>query len=415
VENELFTLFGKAVTVGTALIPVFAGVIGLFTNWVAIKMMFLPINWVGVKMPFKILGFPVFGWQGIIPSKAAKMGSIAVDTGLAKLGSMSEFYKEFEPEVLSAHIVAASRDEVHATVDQILQREYAELWKAAPAPVKALVHAQVEAQLPAIVAKVMTGIGENIDHLVDLKLMVIRHMEKDPRLINRVFQEVGAKEFRFIINSGGWMGFLLGLGPMAAWLYVPEWWTVPIGAAIVGYATNWIALKVIFQPIEPVKIGPFTLHGLFLRRQDEVAQEYSHLIAHDIVTLPNIATTMIHGPEGDRTRRLIADTLDPVVDDAVGLARPLVQAATLGRYESLKDQLAATAADSTIGTLDDTEFAVGRAEALKALLAERMRELSYRDFAQMLRSAFEEDEWMLIVVGAALGFGAGVVQLALTL
>jgi uncharacterized membrane protein YheB (UPF0754 family) len=265
------------------------------------------------------------------------------------------------------------------------------------------------------VAEVMTGIGEHIDHLVDLKLMVIRHMEKDPRLVNRVFQEVGAKEFRFIISSGLWMGFLLGFAPMVAWLFVAEWWTVPIGGAMVGYATNWIALKIIFQPVEPRGLGPWRLHGLFLRRQNEVAEEYSHLIAHDIVTLPNIAHTMIHGPEGDRTRRLIADTLDPLVDDAVGLARPLVQAATLGRYESLKGSLAAEAADSTLGTLDDAEFAFGRADALKALLAERMRGLSHPEFAQMLRSAFEEDEWMLIVVGAFLGFGAGVVQVLVTL
>ena len=38
------------------------------------------------------------GWQGIIPSRAAKMGSIAVDKGIAKLGSPAEFYQKLEPE-----------------------------------------------------------------------------------------------------------------------------------------------------------------------------------------------------------------------------------------------------------------------------------------------------------------------------
>jgi hypothetical protein len=32
------------------------------------------------------------GWQGIIPSRAAKMGSIAVDKGIAKVGSPGDFY-----------------------------------------------------------------------------------------------------------------------------------------------------------------------------------------------------------------------------------------------------------------------------------------------------------------------------------
>jgi hypothetical protein len=36
-------------------------------------------------------------------------------------------------------------------------------------------------------------------------------------------------------------------------------WTLTIGGAIVGYLTNWIALKCIFEPVEPVTVGPFVL------------------------------------------------------------------------------------------------------------------------------------------------------------
>lgn len=418
-EREILEFMGRSINLGTLLIPVFAGVIGLFTNWVAIKMMFEPIEWVGYKLPFKVgIGpykFPVLGWQGVIPSKAAKMGSIAVDTGLAKLGTMYEFYQTFEPEEMSAHIVATSSDQIHAVVDDILQREYPDLWNSAPAQIRTLVHRRVESELPAIVSEVLDGIGQNIDRLIDLKLMVIRYLEANPRLINKIFQDVGAKEFKFIVNSGGWMGFLLGLGPMAVWIVYPAWWTVPVGAAIVGYLTNFIALKVIFQPLEPTRIGPFKMHGLFLQRQPEVAEEYANIIAYEIVTLKNIAETMINGPDGDRTKRLIADTLGPVVDDAVGMARPLVKAAAGGKYDNIKAGIAEGAVDGTLSALTNEAYARDRAAGMQALLATRMRALSYPEFAQMLRSAFEQDEWMLIVVGALLGFVAGIAQLALTL
>ena len=52
------------------------------------------------------------GWQGIIPSRAAKMGSIAVDKGIAKLGSPSEFYEQLEPEKIAEHILATARDDI---------------------------------------------------------------------------------------------------------------------------------------------------------------------------------------------------------------------------------------------------------------------------------------------------------------
>lgn len=39
-----------------------------------------------------------------------------------------------------------------------------------------------------------------------------------------------------------------------------------------------------------------------------------------------------------------------------------------------------------------------------------MVELPPDDFAEMLRTAIEEDEWMLVLVGAVLGFVAGCLQ-----
>ena len=45
------------------------------------------------------------GWQGIVPARAAKMGSIAVDKAIAKLGTPAEFYQELEPDKIAEHIV----------------------------------------------------------------------------------------------------------------------------------------------------------------------------------------------------------------------------------------------------------------------------------------------------------------------
>jgi hypothetical protein len=33
------------------------------------------------------------------------------------------------------------------------------------------------------------------------------------------------------------------------------------------------------------------------------------------------------------------------------------------------------------------------------------------DFEELLRTAFQEDEWILILVGSALGFGVGMIQM----
>ena len=91
---------------------------------------------------------------------------------------------------------------------------------------------------------------------------------------------------------------------------------------IVGYVTNWLGSWMIFEPVEPRKIGPLTLHGLFLRRQPEVADVYAGIIADDIVTLGNIGDELLHGPRADRTRQMIETALRPAVDRAAGPRSP---------------------------------------------------------------------------------------------
>ena len=45
-------------------------------------------------------------------------------------------------------------------------------------------------------------------------------------------------------------------------------WVLPIAGFFVGYATNWVALKLIFHPTNPWNLGCCTVQGLFLRRQE---------------------------------------------------------------------------------------------------------------------------------------------------
>ena len=52
-----------------------------------------------------------------------------------------------------------------------------------------------------------------------------------------------------------------------------------------------------------------------------------------------------------------------------------------------------------------------QSSAVRALIADRMRELPSKDFSEMLRSAMREDEWLLLLHGAVLGFGAGLLHL----
>jgi len=408
-------------------IPVIAGIIGLVTNLAGIKLLFYPVRFMGFTLPGlqafarllprKLQAIPGVarggvGWQGVIPSRAAKMGSIAVDKGIARLGSPSEFYDRLEPDKIAEHILATATDEVHELVEGIIRREHPQLWADTPPPIRAAIHARIDAQLPKLVKRVTDRIGQHIEQLLDIKMMVIRQIEAEPRLANKIFLEVGNRELNFVIWSGLFFGFLLGLPTIPVFQAVDQWWVLPLSGVIVGYLTNWIAIKVIFNPVEPVRIGPFTLHGLFMRRQPEVAQVYARVISDDIVTLANIGHELLHGTRSDRTRHLIEDALRPAVDESLGIARGAVRVAIGTReYDNIRTRLATEAVDSTMAPLTDPGFNRQQSERVHELLAMRLEQLDAPEFAEMLRSAMEEDEWLLIFIGSVLGFVAGWIQL----
>jgi uncharacterized membrane protein YheB (UPF0754 family) len=425
----MIPLFHGSDVVQAITIPLFTGAIGYLTNWSGVWMLFNPIRFAGFRvpglvaivslLPRRIQQIPGvmqggIGWQGIIPSRAAKMGSIAVDKGIAKLGSPADFYQRLEPDKIAEHILATARVEIRELVERILEREHPQLWRETPPRVREAVHARVQEQLPDVVRAVTGEIGAHIDQLLDVKLMVISRIEERPELANRIFLEVGRRELRFMVNFGFFFGLLLGIPLIFLTEAVHHWWVLPIGGVVIGYTTNWVGLWMIFEPLEPRRLGPFTLHGLFMRRQPEVGRVYAGIIAEDIVTLRNIGSELLHGPSSDRTRQLIETALEPAVDRAAGpaLARTAVRAAVGRRsYDAIRESIATEAVDYTMTPLADPQFNRHQSEAVRRLVVGRMREMPASDFAELLRSAMREDEWLLLLHGAVLGFGAGLIHL----
>ena len=384
-------------------IPVVAGIVGWSTNWVAIKMLFHPLRPIG-KPPF-------FGWQGIIPSKAGKMGAITTDSTLSKLGSLHDIFVAIEPQKISAHLVRTLRPRLHEYIDEIMYEENPTFWELLPDMIKKVGYALVQQRIKEAVNNMVEEIGDRVEALIDLKHMVVSKLEAEPRIVNRIFQECGEAEFRFIVRSGWYFGFVFGIIQMVVWWFFPIFWILPVFGILIGYATNWIALRIVFQPLNPKKIGPFTLQGLFLKRREEVANIWCGIVTEEVLTVHNVMDAMLKGKHSDETRRLIRRHIRPVLDEVVGITKPVIQL-TLGitEYRHLKEYASEKAVEVTSVAFADPHFNEERARIVREMLAGRMAALPPVDFQQLLRPAFQEEEIKLILIGAALGFLAGLAQ-----
>ncbi|WP_111656394.1 hypothetical protein [Isoalcanivorax indicus] len=383
-------------------IPFIAGTVGWMTNWMAVQMTFYPLEFLGIR--------PFLGWQGIIPSKAEKMSGILVDQTLSKIGSIDEFFQQMEPEKISAHLTRSIQARIEEYTDEVMTERNAVLWENLPMLVRRRVYSRARRAIPEVMDNVVDDISKNVEDLVDLKYMISSQMREDKALMVKMFREVGDPEFRFVINSGIYFGFLFGLLQIPVFIYFPGNWVMPFFGFMVGVATNWLALNVIFRPLNPVRVGPFRIQGLFLKRQKDVAESFARLTTTEVVTLRNIMYQVVNGPRADRTKALIKRHMRPLLEG--GVVRTAAQLTVgPGGYADLKKAVEEKAVDLAVLPFEDPQFNRERGAIVERIMRERMEELSSEEFQALLRPAFQEDEWILILVGGVLGMMAGFIQL----
>jgi uncharacterized membrane protein YheB (UPF0754 family) len=186
---------------------------------------------------------------------------------------------------------------------------------------------------------------------------------------------------------------------------------MPLFGLVVGWLTDWLALKLIFNPKRPKRFLGVEVQGLFLRRRREVAADYGGLIAEEIITPHKVIRAVLTGPMSDRVFAMVRRQVQSALDHSAGVARPLL-IATVGsnRYQEMKLSIAGQVMARLPHTLRHVEEYAKQAMDVRSLLVSKMQLLSDRQFERLIRPAFEQDEWKLIVVGAVLGFLMGEFQ-----
>jgi uncharacterized membrane protein YheB (UPF0754 family) len=419
-------------------IPIFSAIAGVLKNWTGVLMLFAPNRFTGFYvpglktlfpfLPRKLQILPIFapggilGFQGFVPARAEKMASFISDKALVKIGSPSDFYRELDPDALASRIATAGRPLLRPMVDNLMSREHPQLWGDLPPRMKELLFRQLEARFPEITKRAFDQIGDNIEQLVDIKLLAVGHMRRHPELLKYIFYSMGAPELRFMTRIGvlgAPMGLLLALYLqvhhnlfLVSW--IPSWAVVLAGAAVIGIVVNIIAIKVVFTPGEPrPRYKCLWKQAKLAKRQPQAAADLGRVFGHTVITLSNVTREVLAGPRGDRTMGVLEDVLRREIDSILGPVSSVVRAA-VGTREL--DAIQAGAAGGLVVDIvpvltQDEEFTTAQSARVERFCTTALRALSPGEFMDMLYSAVEQDAWLLYAHGGFLGIFVGAVHL----
>jgi len=396
-----------------AIMPFMSGIVGWFTNVLALEMTFRPIEFFGVEL-FRMQDQPwgLFGWQGIIPTKAKKMATICVTLMTEQLFDIQELFKRLKPE----KFYVAMEEGLKLMIDQII-KEVAEeympnTWYYLPIKVKTEVIDMANKACPDFLTAFIKDMQANIHNVLDIKEMAVSACVENKSLVNKIFLECGDKEFAFIRKSGFYFGFFFGSIQMGIWFAYDGAWLLPVCGFVVGWLTNFLALKIIFAPLNPVKFGPFTIHGLFLKRQAEVSETFSRVNCQELITTERMWDSILNGPKSKNFEVLLRAHSIVFTDKLIGGLRPIALK-TLGadKFAMMKEDVAEKVIIMLPEIIDLSYIYTTEALDLEKTICEKMKALSPTEFERVLHPAFEEDETTLILIGGFLGMLVGIIQM----
>ncbi|WP_067648870.1 hypothetical protein [Nocardia harenae] len=420
--------------------PIFAGLAGWLTNWTGVLMLFWPLQFRGVRIPGLSVLYPYFprrvqvlptfsgdgkqlGFQGFIPARAEKMASICVDMAILRIGSPRDFIRELDLDGIADYIAVLAREQVEPLVDELMERENPELWRSLPRAVRQLLYQRVDRELPALCRRAFESLGDNVDQLIDIKSFVIRYLRQNPTILKDLTTTIAAPELRFMVKIG-LLGAPFGL-LLALYLHlhrtlpvisaIPAWAVVLLASAVIGVVVNMIAVKMVFEPGEPQPRYKYLWRqALLAKRQPQAAVDLAHILAYQVLTLPNLSAELLDGPNGDKTRQLLERLIAEEINRQLGRTTSVVRAA-FGRRQF--DNLKVTAAGAAVGLaptlVEDAEFAHEQAKKIDEYAARKLVLMSPGEFMEMFYASVEQDAWLLYLHGAALGLGVGAIHLVL--
>lgn len=84
----------------------------------------------------------------------------------------------------------------------------------------------------------------------------------------------------------------------------------PVVGAVIGWFTNYIAVKMLFRPHKPVNILGFRFQGLIPKRRKEIARSIARTIERDILSARDLAAILERIDWEDEIERTVEDVIE---------------------------------------------------------------------------------------------------------
>lgn len=97
--------------------------------------------------------------------------------------------------------------------------------------------------------------------------------------------------------------------------------TLTLVGALIGWITNIFAIKLMFRPLNPIKIPftPFSFHGLIPKRKKEIAKNIGEVIANELISIEELMDEAVTEEDLKQIQGFVKTKIKSVINEKMNI------------------------------------------------------------------------------------------------
>ncbi len=184
----------------------------------------------------------------------------------------------------------------------------------------------------------------------------------------------------------------------------------PVVGTVIGWLTNYVALKLLFRPHHPKKILGLKFQGLIPKRRREIARSIARTIEKELLNSKDLAVTLNNINWKKEVERMVEEVVDHRFGSEAVKRVPVIGLVT----ENLRYHIKYLITREVLRHIDDRKVDIAEKFArnvdVKELLASRIDELDLKRFEGLLTGFIAKELRHIEQLGGVMGFIIGLFQ-----
>lgn len=193
-----------------------------------------------------------------------------------------------------------------------------------------------------------------------------------------------------------------------------KWITVPLIGAFIGWITNWLAIKMLFRPRQPVEVLGFTFQGIFPKNKPRIANKLGEIVQRDLINFTDIKDRLKDPDALKNFEEEIAQRVDVAIRERIERSPILDVIVPDQLISSVHKTIVEEIGKNLPNVIDSSLTKIEQKLDIHQLVKNKVEAFSDEKLENLLLDITSKEFTFIEIIGGVLGLLIGIIQMLIS-